>query len=434
MHSHLPHPSVLTGGFFIEPYMTQKLSAARGADMRIIYHFPPGSDLSGCSGQFIVYDALGGNPVLIAGEIANGHGSQVSVAATTIVLSIKQADIDALAENPDPSSPRIFYFDLRLVTGDGQITKVHGGAFVVLTLGSKTYLNNGAVNATIGGDPIFVQFAGIADIGGSGGGGGAVDPFAQSNIDTLGGNDDAFTFALINAKTLGQPVTANNGTVTITTHKDLTGCHVHMPFKAVTFGTNLGDALEVTDYPVGEEGNTTLKGVRGPAVDMGGSPSSGIHYEKVIRLVGGYAGDGLNQSLPFTAVRVEGDQSSRSSYDIALQNHRGDGLEINSDTEKKVITYRFDHLYEGNALAFRALNLASPDEVNAEQWQQYRLPVGAMVGRRRELWFGTRLSGRYGRRRRYRHGDACRHHSTRRLDVDGVSYGGPVLLCRDGRQ
>ena len=239
--------------------MTQKLSAARGADMRIIYYFPPGSDLSGCSGQFVVYDRLGGAPVLIAGAVANGHGSQVGITPETIVLSVKQADIDALPENPDPTSARVFYFDLRLITGDGQITKVHGGAFVVLPLGAKTYLNNGAVNATIGGDPIFVQFAGIADIGGTGGGGsGAGDPFAQSNIDVAGATEVGLAFALDKARTLGQPLTGNSGTVTINGPQDLTACHVHMPFKSITFGTNLGNALGVTGYPVGEEGNTTL--------------------------------------------------------------------------------------------------------------------------------------------------------------------------------
>lgn len=204
------------------------------------------------------------------------------------------------------------------------------------------------------------------------------DPFPDSNIDLLGGTETAFDDAVEVARTQRKPLTGRDGTVVISGPKIVTACSVNLPFKTISFVSNLGagTVLKSQDYSVGSTGAPLTLTVKGPAVELGLLPMSATvlnypntysfppHYEKVARFDGNFADPFWNQSQPFTAVRIRGDQGARASYDIAVQNHRGDGLEIHSDTEKKLITYRFDHLYHGSALAFRALDGLSPDEVS----------------------------------------------------------------------
>jgi len=186
------------------------------------------------------------------------------------------------------------------------------------------------------------------------------DPYAQSNIDFRGGNEAALDTALGASQAQGIPLTGTAGTVMISSPKVLTGCHVHLPFKTIVLGPNFGSGLPVTTYLNGDEGAPVVTSVAGPAIDLGGATPEGKTFAKTLRIDGAYAGDGLNQATPFTAVRIQTDQSARSSYDIGVQRHRGDGLEINSDTEKKVINYLFDHIYEGYALTFRTIAPADP--------------------------------------------------------------------------
>ncbi len=204
------------------------------------------------------------------------------------------------------------------------------------------------------------------------------DPFPDANIDLLGGTETDFDDAVAAARTLRKPLTGRDGTVVISGPKIVTACSVNLPFKTISFADNLGagTVLKSQDYAVGSTGAPVTLTVKGPAVELGLLPMSATvlnypgtytfppHYEKIARFDGNFADPLWNQSQPFTAVRIRGDQGARASYDIAIQNHRGDGLEIHSDTEKKLITYRFDHLYHGSALAFRALDGLSPDEVS----------------------------------------------------------------------
>lgn len=196
------------------------------------------------------------------------------------------------------------------------------------------------------------------------------DPYAEANIDTRGGNEGALDDAYEAAKAQKMPLTGTAGTVTIANPKVLTGCSIHLPYKTIVFGTNFGSGLPVTTYLNGDEGAPVVTPVAGPAIDLGGVTPEGETFAKTLRIDGGYAGNGVNQATPFTAVRIQTDQSARSTYDIGVQRHRGDGLEINSDTEKKVINYLFDHIYEGYALTFRTIPpvdpqvpIPSPDEV-----------------------------------------------------------------------
>ena len=141
-----------------------KLDAYRGADLPLSYIFPMGTDLSGATSQFRIYEGLGRTELLSVGGASTAAGSHIAIAANILSVFIAADDIDALPEvdaqaDPEDSwAPAILYFD-HTVTTDFATSRIHGGVLRVNRHGVRVSGNGDELNVTLDGQEIDIEVA-----------------------------------------------------------------------------------------------------------------------------------------------------------------------------------------------------------------------------------------------------------------------------------
>ena len=203
----------------------------------------------------------------------------------------------------------------------------------------------------------------------------------EINAHALGAGDEtgldaAAALAYDSTQVANKILTAEAGLITITKYKNWENRNIDLWPCVIRAGNNIGatasPALEVNTYVGGDPHvNHEIEYViKGPIIDIGGQPGANQHMTKRINFVGRR----VNQSEDTLAVRIKDDQRAINSYEVKITDHRGDGLELKGDTEKKDILLHCSQVINGYPLCVRspqtydAINdrwsaTSSPDEI-----------------------------------------------------------------------
>ena len=137
--------------------MTSKITVPRLEDFSVAYEFPSTLDISGYTGTFTVYDAVGGTALLTITEAATANGSAVSVLNQLLVVQIAKEDIATLPVNADPTMNNEFAFSMVIETNTSMYSTLDGGRFIVQPWGATPACNcSCSVTVCIGGQDYTV--------------------------------------------------------------------------------------------------------------------------------------------------------------------------------------------------------------------------------------------------------------------------------------
>ncbi|MCR6660730.1 MAG: hypothetical protein NVV72_15800 [Asticcacaulis sp.] len=113
-----------------------KFNAYRNAEFVRSYVWPMGTDLSGYTGIFRIYDALGGTILLSVTLTPNENNSRLIITDNAFSVDIEAVDVAALGVDSDPTQPKVMYFDFVIFTPDNETRKIDGGPFLSWPWGS----------------------------------------------------------------------------------------------------------------------------------------------------------------------------------------------------------------------------------------------------------------------------------------------------------